>query len=139
MSGPNTHVPTFALPPFDNPTVDTILRCRDGVHFHVRRAVLSEASPVFSDMLGAAASQAGEEADSDRAGSELEFYDGKPIITVTEDSDVIDPLLRLCYPIADPVLKDLQDIRPVLAAAMKYQMEEATTLLKNPLLSYVDT
>ena len=89
---------------------------------------------MFSDMLAVTASGG---ADSDRVGSE--FYDGKPIITVTEDSDVIDPLLRLCYPITDPVLKDLQDIRPILAAAMKYQMEEANTLLKNPLLSYVDT
>ena len=89
---------------------------------------------MFSDMLAVTASGG---ADSDRVGSE--FYDGKPIITVTEDSDVIDPLLRLCYPITDPVLKDLQDIRPILAAAMKYQMEEATTLLKKSLLSYVDT
>ncbi|PIL24933.1 hypothetical protein GSI_12820 [Ganoderma sinense ZZ0214-1] len=136
MSGSHPLAPTFALPPFDNANVDTILRCRDGVHFRVRGAVLLEASPVFSDMLAAISSE-GEE--DDRGGYRSEHYDGKPIITVVENSDVIDPLLRLIYPITDPVLKDLQDIRPVLAAAMKYQMEEATTLLKKALLSYVET
>ncbi|KAI1796683.1 hypothetical protein LXA43DRAFT_986587 [Ganoderma leucocontextum] len=130
----HTLAPTFSLPPFDNPVADTILRCRDGVHFRVRSAILSEASPVFSDMLAAISCAGG---DSDREGSEN--YDGKPIITVVENSDVIDPLLRLCYPTTDPVLKDLQDIRPVLAATMKYQMEEATVLLKRALLSYVET
>ena len=64
----NTHImpgslplaPTFALPPFDNASVDTILRCGDGVHFRVRSAVLLEASPVFSDMLAAISSEGGE-------------------------------------------------------------------------------
>ncbi|KAM5533826.1 hypothetical protein V8D89_012489 [Ganoderma adspersum] len=134
MSGSHTPAPTFALPPFNNPLVDNILRCRDGVHFRVRNDILSEASPVFSDMLAATSSKEGGD---DRGRSE--HYDGKPIIAVVEDSDVIDPLLRLCYPTTDPVLKDLQDIRPVLAAAMKYQMEEATAVLKKALISYMET
>ncbi|KAI1796677.1 hypothetical protein LXA43DRAFT_569482 [Ganoderma leucocontextum] len=117
---------TFAGPPFDNPTADVVIRSPDGVHFRVRSAILSEASPVFSDMLT-----------SNPLASER-TTDGKHLLVVPEESAVLDPLLRLCYPVTDPVFTDLKDVRLVLAAAMKYRMTEARTLLKKLLCSYID-
>ena len=124
--------PTFALAPFDNPVADVVLRSRDGVHFRVRSAILLEASPVFAELLAVWSSST----DIDKYDGPA--FEGQPLVEVTEDSDVIDPLLRLCYPTADPVLADLEDIRPVLAAAIRYRMEEAIMLLKKILLSYLE-
>ncbi|TBU30620.1 hypothetical protein BD311DRAFT_754080 [Dichomitus squalens] len=124
--------PTFALAPFDNPAADVVLRCRDGVHFRVRSAILLEASPVFAELL--AALPCGGATDI----QEGPTFEGMPMVVIAEDSDAIDPLLRLCYPTADPVLVDLKDIRPVLAAAIKYQMEEASAVLKKMLLSFLE-
>ncbi|PIL24941.1 hypothetical protein GSI_12828 [Ganoderma sinense ZZ0214-1] len=114
----------FAGPPFDNPAADVVIRSPDGVHFRVRSAIITEASPVFSDMLT-----------SDQTGRTT---DGKHLLVIAEESTVLDPLLRLCYPVTDPVFADLKDVRLILAAAMKYQMTEACTLLKKQLRSYMD-
>ena len=88
--------PTFAQAPFDNPAGDATLQTVDGVHFLVRTQILLEASSgVFADML--------REAKTENAENDT------PIITISEESDVLDPLLRLAYPIRDPVLDDLTD------------------------------
>nr|VWO94656.1 DNA ligase (EC [Ganoderma boninense] len=124
MSNPQPVTLTFAGVPFENPAADVVIRSPDGVHFRVRSAIISEASPVFSVML---------------TSDQIErTTDGKRLLVVAEDSTVLDPLLRLCYPVTDPVFADLKDVRLVLAAAMKYQMTEACTLLKKQLRSYMD-
>ncbi|KAI1796672.1 hypothetical protein LXA43DRAFT_986559 [Ganoderma leucocontextum] len=133
MSNPS--VSTFALAPFDNPAADFIIRSRDGVLFRVRSAIIAEASPVLESMVTL---QNPEEQKEAGQNIESESLDGIPIITLAEESDVLDPLLRLCYPTTDPVLADLKAIRIVLAAAMKYRMEEATVLMKNALTSYLE-
>ena len=123
MSIPQPVTLTFAGPPFDNPAADVVIRSPDGVHFRVRSAIISEASPTLSDMLTSDNSE--------------HTADGKQLLIVPEESTVLDPLLRLCYPVTDPVFADLKDVRLVLAAAMKYGMTEACTLLKKRLLSYM--
>ncbi|KAI0741975.1 hypothetical protein C8Q80DRAFT_167745 [Daedaleopsis nitida] len=66
-----------------------------------------------------------------------DYMDGKPVVIVDEDGHTVERLLRLCYPVADPVLTDLKDVRLVLAAALKYEMEEATALMKRALLTFL--
>lgn len=124
MSNPQPMSLTFAGSPFDNTAADVVIRSPDGVHFRVRSAIISEASPVFSGMLTSNKTE--------------RTTDGKHLFTISEDSTVLDPLLRLCYPTTDPIFADLKDVRLVLAAAMKYQMTEACTLLKKQLRSYID-
>ncbi|TBU42399.1 hypothetical protein BD309DRAFT_828908, partial [Dichomitus squalens] len=121
---PNPPVtPTFAGTPFDNPAADVVIRSRDGVHFRVRSAILAEASPVFSEML---------------VSPECErTADGKYMIAIAEESDTLDPLLRLCYPVADPTFASLTDVRLVLAIAIKYKLEEASLILKKTLRAYM--
>ncbi|KAI0793871.1 hypothetical protein C8Q74DRAFT_539444 [Fomes fomentarius] len=119
----------FAQRPFNNPAGrDVILRSRDGVHFCVRSDILLEASPLFSDVIQ---QQRGSE------NSNSSTIDGKPIVPVAEDSHLLDPLLRLAYPIADPVFASLKDLQLVLAATIKYRMEEAASLLRENLRSYI--
>ncbi|KAI0741971.1 hypothetical protein C8Q80DRAFT_167630 [Daedaleopsis nitida] len=121
---------TFAPRPFDNPTTDFILRASDGVHFRVRSQILAEASPVLSKLLMTSQTESEEPFET--------YVDNTPIVPIPQQSETIDRLLRLVYPTTDPILADIKDIRLVLAAAIEYEMEEATALLKNALLSHVE-
>lgn len=119
-------------PPFNNPAADTVIRSSDGVNYRVRSGIVAEASPIFSDMF--------ELPLPDNSGNleSADFMDGKPVVAVQEDSVTLDRLLRLCYPVADPVLPEPQDVHRVLAAALKYDMDEAVALMKKALLGFVD-
>ncbi|KAI0737712.1 hypothetical protein C8Q80DRAFT_1114856, partial [Daedaleopsis nitida] len=118
---------TNASHPFNKATADVILRTSDNVDFRVRRSILAEASCVFEDMLCIPQPQPGS------PGAD-ELRDGLPIIRLAEDSTTLDKLLRLCYPTDDPEFSALDQLRPVLAAAAKFMMQEATTLLRKRLV-----
>ncbi|KAL7280732.1 hypothetical protein ACG7TL_005674 [Trametes sanguinea] len=64
-----------------------------------------------------------------------EELDGLPVIQVPEPRDVLECLFRLCYPIDDPPLNTVDEVRSTLEAAMKYQMREATSILTRRLLA----
>ncbi|EIW58199.1 uncharacterized protein TRAVEDRAFT_100125, partial [Trametes versicolor FP-101664 SS1] len=121
--------------PFDNPAADTILRSSSGdepdelpMDFRVHGVIVAEASEIFADMFAIPQPPRASN------GDDSEDYVGDiPVVRLTEDAETLYSLLRLCYPIADPELQEPSEIRPVLAAAMKYGMAEATTLLKNAL------
>ncbi|KAI0658540.1 hypothetical protein C8Q70DRAFT_917283, partial [Cubamyces menziesii] len=118
---------TNAAYPFNKAAADAILRTCDNVDFWVRRSILAEASCIFEDMLSIPQPPPGALDDDD-------IKDGLPVIRLTEDSQTLDKLLRLCYPIDDPDFATLDELRPVLEAAMKYMMEEATSLLRSRLV-----
>ncbi|KAM5530954.1 hypothetical protein V8D89_015399 [Ganoderma adspersum] len=106
-------VPTIAPHPFNQPSADVTLRTADRVDFYVHSPILSQASPVFADMFSLPQpSSVSRDAMADR-----------PVVHVTEDSRALERLLRLCYPIGKEKLDKLEDIVPVLQAAMKYDME----------------
>ncbi|KAI0924390.1 hypothetical protein AcW1_006517 [Taiwanofungus camphoratus] len=127
-----TPTPSDAQAPFDNMAANSILRTSDWVDFHIHSVILEEASPFFKQLFSIP--QPTEPNEKER--NDRDFRDGCPVIPVTENSKTINSLLRLCYPIADPVLDDLQDVRAVLQAAKKYEMEEATVLMKSMLKSF---
>ncbi|KAI0677181.1 hypothetical protein C8Q78DRAFT_1159380 [Trametes maxima] len=118
---------TNAAYPFNKAAADAILRSSDNVDFWVRRSILAEASCIFEDMLSIPQPPPGALDDDDTK-------DGLPVIRLSEDSQALDKLLRLCYPIDDPDFHTLDELRPVLEAAMKYMMEEATSLLRHRLV-----
>ncbi|OSD04474.1 hypothetical protein PYCCODRAFT_1363782, partial [Trametes coccinea BRFM310] len=135
LSSPSTSQATCTAPPaitnaaypFNKAAADAILRSSDNVDFWVRRSILAEASCIFEDMLTIPQPPPDALDDDD-------IKDGLPVIRLTEDSQTLDKLLRLCYPIDDPEFGTLDELRPVLEAAMKYMMEEATSLLRNRLV-----
>ena len=132
----DTQSPRYASAPFNNPAGDIFLKSSDGVHFRVRSAILAEASPIFSDMMSVPQPPPKTSGPTARAAIDP-MLDGAPIVAVSEDSDTLDAILRLCYPTKDPDLTDLKAIRSVLAASLKYEMEEAASLMKKSLNSYL--
>ncbi|KAL6307379.1 hypothetical protein BKA93DRAFT_926663 [Sparassis latifolia] len=118
-------IPTLASAPFDKANADVILRSADNVDFRVHKIVLALASPLFEDMftLPQAASE-----DVKHGGATI------PVIPCPENNRTLDHLLRLCYPVDDPVHVMPMEIRDVLSAAAKYQMQEAVSLMRTALL-----
>ncbi|OJT03117.1 hypothetical protein TRAPUB_6305 [Trametes pubescens] len=108
-----------AAHPFDKPSADIILRSSDLVDFRVYSQILIAASPFFEGLF--LVPQPPDE--------EQPRNYGLPIIEVSEDSETLDYLLRLCYPVKKPQVVALEVIEPILRAAMKYEMELADTLL----------
>ncbi|KAH9893457.1 hypothetical protein C8Q73DRAFT_761403 [Cubamyces lactineus] len=98
---------------FNHPAADIIICSSDNVHFRLHKIILSIASAFFGDMLSL---------------PQPDGATGLPVIPVTEQSTVLESLFRLCYPIKDPLLLTVEQVRPTLEAAMKYQMEEATEI-----------
>ena len=120
-------IPTIAPHPFNQSSADVTLRTADCVDFYVYRPILSQASPVFADMFALPQpSSVSRDAMADR-----------PIVHVTEDSRALERLLRICYPIVKEKLDNLEDIVPVLQAAMKYDMEWPISLLTTDLRAIV--
>lgn len=113
--------------PFDKACADIILRTCDRVDFRVRRHILIEASPVFDSMF--LLPQPREDAESQHA----------PIVDLVEDSETIEALLRICYPIKNPALdQPLDAIETMLRAAMKYEMEFPIAVLTDHILSLAE-
>ena len=108
--------------PFDLPDADITLRSVDNVDFHVHKAILSVASSVFRDMFSLPPPP-----------DDTPLASPRPFVSLTEDSKTLEQLLRFCYPINKPPLRELEDIVPVLKAALKYDMEWPTTLLTGEL------
>ncbi|KAL1944887.1 hypothetical protein VTO73DRAFT_2507 [Trametes versicolor] len=119
--------------PFDNPAANTILRSSGDTElpmdFRVHSVIMVEASEVFADMFAIPQPPRG----SGGVDDSHDYVGDIPVVRLTEDAETLYSLLRLCYPIPDPELLEPCKIRPVLAAAMKYGMAEATMLLKNAL------
>ncbi|CCM06362.1 uncharacterized protein FIBRA_08619 [Fibroporia radiculosa] len=108
MKGPIYQV---AASPFNRPDADVILRSSNGshFHFHVHRNILMMASPFFEDMFHLPVPHNENQTD-------------RPIIDVPEDSATLDILLRVCYPVAVPLITTVKQARSVLDAALKYDM-----------------
>lgn len=137
----------IAAAPFDKRSTDAILRTIDNVEFHVRKAILEESSTVFADMFSMPQSQQravdGTYRPSDPLSGGIQKDHGHgpdvPVIRLTEPSSTIDPLLRFCYPVADPHLSTLEELKPLLAATRKYQMDYALECLKPRLLHFAQS
>ncbi|KAJ7457845.1 hypothetical protein FB451DRAFT_589435 [Mycena latifolia] len=111
-------------PPFDSEEADVILRTSDGLDFRVFQLVLSLASPFFKTMFGLP-----------QTPHSSQVVDVQ-IVPTQEDSDVLDSLLRFCYPCADPVIDTLDELHSVIEAMMKYQMHEAVKRAKQQLRAF---
>ncbi|CCM01676.1 uncharacterized protein FIBRA_03740 [Fibroporia radiculosa] len=112
--------------PFDNRygDADVILRSSDGIAFFVHKAILRVASTFFAGMFSLPQPVS-------TSGQIFNLH----TIDIDEGKRTIDSLLRLCYPVTDPSLPSVHDIEPVLGAAIKYDMNEATRLVTTSLLA----
>ncbi|KAI0799802.1 hypothetical protein BC629DRAFT_1285315, partial [Irpex lacteus] len=123
----SAQVSTMAQVPFDRKDADVIIRSSDNVDFHVFKAVLILASPFFADMFSL------KQPEPTGSSTDVGTIAARDPIPISEDSKTFDCLMRLCYPIDDPLLDrdcDLPLVEKVLEAAQKYLMDEAAKLAR---------
>ncbi|KAM5531464.1 hypothetical protein V8D89_014854 [Ganoderma adspersum] len=137
------HIPiaiVTAGPPFDKDTTDIVLQTSDRFQFHVWKCILAEASSVFEDMfaLGQPLPYTGQQSEMDTPNpnglvqvqsQSSPPHPSVPVVEVPEDCVTLGLLLRWIYPPPryDRLIgkrgRKLKDLKPVLAAAHKYQMD----------------
>ncbi|KAI0642192.1 hypothetical protein C8Q79DRAFT_238790 [Trametes meyenii] len=117
--------------PFKEPFGDLIVTSADAVEFQVYSQILITASPVLGERIAIARSRPGSQSFSS------ESDDRPPIhITLTEDSNTLDGLFRLCYPIAKPEHAwSHRELSLLLEAALKYRMDWPVSLLVKKLIA----
>ncbi|KAH9921637.1 uncharacterized protein B0H18DRAFT_935853 [Fomitopsis serialis] len=122
----------LAKHPFDNANndADVILESADGTDFYVHRAPLRIASPLLADMFSLPQPTASSPTSTDSASGDTYI---PPVISVAESAEILDRLLRLCYPCRREAFPSVASLSPILDAALKYQMDEATDLLTKEL------
>ncbi|TDL26733.1 hypothetical protein BD410DRAFT_742136 [Rickenella mellea] len=89
---------------------DLILRTADAVQYHVWSKILTVASPFFRDLFNL---------------PQPKDQDGIPVVDVSEDSTVIVELLHIIYPVKCQPMTNVELIRKVLGAALKYDVSLA--------------
>jgi BTB/POZ domain len=111
-------------PIFNAPDADIVLRSDDPqpIDFRVHKCILLLGSPFFQAMFPLPQSKA--------TTNEL-----VPVLNVAEPSAVFDPLLRFLYPVPDPEVSTLDELVPLLCAAVKYNMAAVTHRLRALLVS----
>ncbi|KAF8504371.1 hypothetical protein F5888DRAFT_1655182 [Russula emetica] len=126
-----------AGPPFNDimPGLTVLLRSSDDVDFFVFKSILAKVSVIFRDMfdLPNAAPEVSSPLESDNQ------RHGLPVIQVTETSSTLNIILRLCYPVENPDLSNLEDIRPLLEARRKYMIEAFDQTIKGALAQVAES
>lgn len=134
MSPPLPPPPELPPHPFTDDTADVILRTADGVEFRVHTLILIQASSSFKRMLEElphAENPVGTPADSNGGAHPPAL----PVVDLTDSCKTVEHLLRLCYPMADPVI-ELEDFTPTVHAAAKYSMTWAKKRLGKLLVQH---
>src|ERR1700730_11888030 len=89
--------------------------------FRVHQCILATASPLFRDMFTLPQPPTSD--------------DKLPQITLSESHNTIDSLLRFIYPVPKPTITSLDELAPILGAAVKYDCDAVVTVLRSILLS----
>ena len=100
------------------PNADVILQSSDFVHFRVHRSVLVASSPFFGDMFTLP------QPPNDAAHDEL------PVVNLSEDAEVLNSLVSILYPVPPEMPRSSDNILALLAAAAKYDMDEAQSSIR---------
>ncbi len=126
---------TLPLEPFDIPDANLIVRSSDGVDFRVHKPVLAVSSPFFKDLL------------SLPQPSDGESVDGLPMVQFPEDSELLDSLLSMTYPLRQVIPKSYDQVLYMpghvivrsnvyykvlylLAACQKYEMASVQSIIR---------
>ena len=89
---------TTPLDTFDVPDANIIIRSSDLVNIRVHKPVLAMASPVFKDLF------------SLPQPSDGESVDGLPVVQLPEDSDLLNTLVSMLYPLNPVIPKSYEKV-----------------------------
>ncbi len=84
--------------PFDAPDANLIIRSSDLVNFRVHKPVLAMASPFFKHLL------------SHPQPSDSEFFDELPVFQLPEDSELLNCLISILYPVRPVIPKSYEKV-----------------------------
>ena len=98
--GPPTRINTATSPSdtFDFSDADLVIRSSDFVDFRVHKLVVSLASPFFKDLL------------SSSQPSDSETIDGLHVVQLSEDSELLNSLLSMLYPLRPVIPKSYDKV-----------------------------
>ena len=114
----------FSVYEFNAPDSDIVLvsgEPEQPTEFRVHQCILAVASPFFKSMFTLPQSPA--------------VDDQIPVVPVSEPRTTLDAILRFVYPIPDPFIDSLDDLAPVLGAAVKYDFVAIISTLRKILIS----
>lgn len=127
---------SVAPSPFDKSTVaGAVLRSCDLVDFRIRQCILTEASTFFEGLFSLPQGPSSEVKACDTEHTE----DGLPVITMSEDSATLEDLLRICYPVRNPEIKTIEELRMLLEAATKYAVDVAVDFARDRLSDFAES
>jgi hypothetical protein len=89
---------------------DIVLRSSDFVNFRVHKSILASSSQFFKDMF------------SLPQPSNDEMVDGLPVVSLSEDGEIVRGLITMLYPISPEVPESYERVLALLGAAKKYDM-----------------
>lgn len=104
--------------PFDVPDANLIIRSSDKVNFRVHKPVLAMASPFFKDLL------------SHSRSFDSEFVDGLPVVQLSEDSELLNCLISILYPVCPVIPTSYEKVFHLLAACQKYEMGSVQSFIR---------
>ncbi|KAI9445818.1 hypothetical protein BJY52DRAFT_1108748, partial [Lactarius psammicola] len=87
--------------------------------FRVHKSVLAMSSPFFKDLL------------SLPQPPDDELVDGLPVVTLSEDADLLNSLISLLYPIPTVIPDSYEKVFTLLAACQKYDMESVQSDIRD--------
>ncbi len=109
--------------PFNKAAADATLRTSDQCDLQVFRWIIEDASPVLKTMLSKAPVLA---------------PSGCVRISLPESQSTLVPLLRLCYPEAEPpIFSSFDEAIPLLLAAQKYELAFASRVLQTAAIPHM--
>jgi hypothetical protein len=94
---------TPPLESFDVSDTNLIIRSSDLVDFRVHKSVLAMASPIFKDLL------------SLPQPSDSENVDGLPVVRLTENSELLNSLISILYPVPTAIPNTYEKVLYLLA------------------------
>jgi hypothetical protein len=106
------HINPTTSPPetFNVPDANVIIRSSDLVDFRIHKSVLALASPFLGDLPSLPRT------------SDSESVDGLPVVELPEDSELLNSLVSLLYPVCPVIPNSYEKVLYLLAACQKYEM-----------------
>ena len=98
------------LEPFRVPDANIVIRSSDLVDFRVHKSVLAMASPIFRDTL------------SLPQPSDSEIVDGLPMIRISEDSELLNCLFSILYPVPTVIPKSYEKVLHLLSTCRRIRL-----------------
>jgi hypothetical protein len=102
-----TNPATSPPEPFNIPDANIIIRSSDLVDFRVHKSVLAMVSPFFTDLL------------SLPQPSDGESVDGVPVVQMSEDSELLNSLVSILYPVRTVIPNSYEKVLCLIATCRR--------------------